>query len=216
MVMFILAVATGALFGRGGVLRAVANFLSLLSGLLMIYPMTLLLLVVRERLGVAAAAVVVLVLLLAGFTALFHADIFAMLARLTIGGFTDPIFAATNLAQGLEVQFPGFLTRIRGMAPAITTGALCLASLAALSIAWRMTRQGSRLDWEAPWATDAIIGAGLSIGCFFALHNGYYRATDLLLVLPGLMRLGGSVRDRPLRLILRSAVGVVLCLLWML
>jgi hypothetical protein len=220
-VLIYLATIGGVFLLAGRLARRVTGYaLFLLLAAVKFYPLTLLVLLARERLPLVlalAAAAAALVWLY------FHSfgDSFAHAMRIIpheypFGG----SFGSINLPYGLAVFFdppvPATIDAVVNyqLPPQIRQIfkiVQILAVLPAAAAARTYIAPLARLD--EPRRLLLIAGAALTAGCFFAAQNIDYRGIFLLLTLPGLAALAQRAAG-PLRTRFRALTIVVPLLLW--
>lgn len=207
LVLFVLAVAAGALMVRSWRLRLVGYGAALLAGLLKYYPMTLMMLAVRETpprfLAVAAGAIVVVAIFL---LAAGH-DLVRALHLIPTGDYFGDMFGSITLAGGLSQVlhwWPGTRSLVRAV--------MSLAALvAALALSRNARLREDLRQLSEPEAIFLLIGSLLMLSCFFTAQNIGYRALHLVLILPSLTALHRlSVRPR----VYGYCAAACLVLLW--
>ncbi len=211
LLMFAAAVLFADL-GRGSTRARTAGILLVLAvGLLKFFPLTLLLLLVRERprrmwpLGGFCALVLLL------FAVGFHAELARIGGNMANGLFGD-MFGARSLPFGVPL-----LLGARGTLPGRVLFVVLTGACVGAAVLWGRDPALRRLldRLEAPARMLLLVGAVLSVGCFFGHQNIGYRAVLLLLlVLPGLFGLLREASDRRARLMLRATMALVVLVLW--
>jgi hypothetical protein len=206
LVLFALAAVAAGLACRTPALRALGYAAALLAGLLKYYPMTLMLLVTRERpvrfLALAAASCAIVAL----FLATMGHDLVRALRLVPIGSWYGDMFGSSTLPGGLAEWFgwpapTAFVLRIL-----LSLGALAIGLRSGLSA--RMETLLARLSEGE--RSFLFAGSLLILGCFFTAQNIGYRVTHLVLVLPALTALWRTDRSP----IWPLATGVAIALLW--
>ena len=221
LLVFLLALAIGFLSVRSQALRIAAYGLALAAALIKYYPLSLLVLLARERTAVLAAVLTATVVVLGAFVAGYAPEIARGIPMIPSGPYYTGFFGARNLpfligdlAGDLGLQSP-VLTAVRTVVVATLLGVLLLAVAAICRYllgtpAVFAARQGlNALDRNL-----LVIGSALIVGCFVAGQNIVYRGIFLLFVLPGLVGIArdiGAARGR--RCLIGTAVVIVL-LLW--
>lgn len=181
----------------------------LLTGLLKLYPVTLLILAAREGLARLVVIVAASALVLGAYLAVEGADLLRVMRGSGIpsgsGNWFGTMIGAANLPHGLAAMAPRWLGAPGWVQVGLFGGFL---GLAALLLGWG--RLAARLA-PLPERESLLLLAGsvMLLACFFAGQSVAYRLIHLLLVLPALMRLmrGG---DRLAML----GCGLVLGVLW--
>jgi hypothetical protein len=205
LVLFVLAAIASALALRSPLLRVTGYGFALLAGLLKYYPMTLMLMVSRERprffLAIAAASLVAVGL----FFVAMGPDLVRALRLIPTGSWFGDMFGSSTLPQGLA-QILGW-----SAGGPILHVLFSLIALAAGLAAGLRAGIGQALDrLEESERTFLLAGSLLILGCFFTAQNIGYRATHLVLVLPALTALWRT-DHRP---VWPLATGAAIALLW--
>jgi len=206
LLMFVLAALAAALAVRRLPTRLLAFPLVVLAAALKIYPATLLVLALRERLApcLAIAALSLAALLL--YAAIDAAGLREMLAVVPGGTPFIYSFGAMNLPAGLGIAF--------GWSPVVL--AVVQAALLFATVVFAATRllvlRPAVGALTAAEATGLLVGAVLILGCFVMGQSGEYRAVHLLFVLPALTALAGA--PGPARRLAAGTAWVILLQLW--
>ena len=228
LLMFAAGVAFARLLNRSAPARYAGYALVLCVGLLKFYPLSLLVLVIREperRMWMVGA---LCALVLAAFIAGFHAELSRIGANMADSLFGD-MFGARSLPFGVPIRLglgtppdasgASFVhgepdrgaTPLGWMLFCVMTGGCVLAALRR----GRNPALRTMLDQVGPDARSLLlVGGVLCAGCFFAHQNIGYRAVLLLLVLPGLLELGRLAPGGRTRLAYRSTSLLVVLVLW--
>lgn len=201
-------------------LRWVGYATFVFAALLKFYPVTLLVLAVRERPRIALITGVAAGALLLALVTLAAGEMRTALGVTPVGWPFGDVFGAFNLPYGIFVvpSAPGgseigpevFRAPLPWQGWLILCVPLAFAGYVATShlrrdkAAWR--------DLDPDRAIWLAAGAVVTIGCFFAAQNAAYRAIFLLLTLPGLHALMVGDQSRQGRY--RSVIVVVLFVLW--
>lgn len=208
LLIFAVAALAASLSVAGGRARAVGYLLVTCCAALKYYPVLLLVLAVRERFSRALLVVLAAGGLLVGLALLSGAD--QTVRALALAPTDTPasiyLMGARNLPLGLA--------ELLGWSPWAAQVMIGGLAMMAAGLAWTTVR-GVRSAVAAFATRDRaflLAGAALLVGCFFLSQNVAYRGIDLLLVLPGLMRLSG-MRTLTQR-IMAYTTGTVLFLLW--
>jgi hypothetical protein len=220
ILLFMLALATGLLAGRGPIARIIGYGLALSSALLKYYPLMVLIVVFRQRIAVFAAVAAAAAVSLAVFWAAYHVEIARGLANVPTGPYNTDLFAAKNLPFliGLLVEKAAEPSRAAtALGWAVTAGLYAGLVGAALAICRRLSRL-PELSAAIAELSDLerilmVIGSAVIAGCFFAGQSIGYRGIFLLLVMPGLLALSRSAAPALRILCLGTAIVVVL-LMW--
>jgi hypothetical protein len=201
LLMFALATISMILNQRCGFWRMIGYAIAFFAGTLKYYPAALLILAVRERLGVFIAIGFIALGVIALWFALDGRDILRGMANIpTTSYFDDNIFGVRDLPFGLAQLFG--LGRLAAVALLVVLLAALLGC--AVLLASRdglVSRIRSLTEAEA---TCLLTGCVLIVSCFLAAQNSLYRAIYLLFVLPGLTALARYP----------ATVGLIIILMW--
>jgi hypothetical protein len=205
LLIFALAALAGWIAVRRLPTRLLAYPVVLFAAGLKLYPATLLILALRERLVLCLAIGALSVALLVGYALIDAGGLHEMLRVVPAGTPFIYSFGARNLPTGLGMAF--------GWSPLVLAGvdlALLLAA-AGFAVARLPRLQLAARELTPAEATSLLIGAVLILGCFVTGQSGEYRAVHLLFVLPALTALasgGGASR------LAGWTAGVVVAQLW--
>lgn len=205
LLMFGLAALAGWLAARRGPSRFLAYPAIVLAAALKVYPVTLLVLALRERPRLCLAAGGLSVVLLSTYAIAERTGLREMLAVVPGGTPFIYAFGARDLVVGLAAITPWPPILLAALQAVL----LLLASGFALSVQSRLRPAIAALT-EAE-AIGLLIGAMLIVGCFLLGQSGEYRAVHLLFVLPALCALATSGSARPLASV---TLWVILAQLW--
>jgi hypothetical protein len=216
LLIFLIALAVGFLSVRSRAARLAAYGLALVAALIKYYPLSLLVLLARERAAVVAAVLGATVAALALFVAGYRSEIVRGLPMIPGGPHDSGFFGAKNL--------PFLLGDIVGQlspppARAATIATLLGALLLAVAVINRQLMRAPGLA-EARQRLGAlegnllVIGSALVVSCFFAGQNIVYRGIFLLFVLPGLLSLARANSDAGPPQLLTGTAVVIALLLW--
>jgi hypothetical protein len=211
LLVFLQAMLAVALTRRNWPLRAAGYGVALLAGMLKFYPVTLLILAVRERLEVFVAVGIAALGVLAIWFALDGTEILRGMANIpTTSYFDDNVFGMRNLPFGLAQIFdlpqPAAVALLIALLIAMLASALVLARQDVLR-----SRVRSLTDAEA---TFLLVGGVLLVSCFLAAQNGLYRAIHFLFVLPGLTAMARIGGGRGFDGVLLGTVALITALMW--
>lgn len=210
LLIFTLAALAGLFLSRVSSARFLAYPLIVTAALVKFYPAVLLALGLRERPRVFAVIAAASVAVLALFAAVYYAELRAALANVAEGkNFTD-LFGAPNLPNGLATLFPTLPIRPGALRIVLYLAAASGAAVIAASPGLRVSCR--RLP--PPEAIFLEIGAWLTVGCFLAGQSIGYRGIILLFALPGLWSLAQAPGSGFQRALFRTAIGLVLFLMW--
>lgn len=205
LVLFALVACTAALAARRPALRTLGYAAALLAGLLKYYPLAVMAIALRERPGRFALTAAASLALTALFVALVWTDLWKAFANIPEGSWWHDMYGSETLGGGLA-EFYGW--------PRWAETAIRIAmSLAALGLAARLAAS-ARMDEAIAGLTRRewdflLVGALITLGCFFTAQNIGYRAVHILLALPGLVAIG-RVRG----VAFAGAPYVALALMW--
>jgi hypothetical protein len=206
LLMFVLAALAAALALRRLPMRLLAFPVVVLAAALKVYPATLLVLALRERLVLCLATAALSLAALVAYAAIDAAGLREMLAVVPGGTPFIYAFGARDLPLGLGSVF-GWPPLVLAV---VQAALLCVAIIfAARRLAVLRLAVGALSPAEA---TCLLVGAVLILGCFVLGQNGEYRAVHLLFVLPALTALAGV--PGPARRLAGVAVWVILLQLW--
>ena len=185
IVVFVLAIAAGALASRTPLLRLVGYGAALLAGLLKYFPITMMVMATRERplrfLAVFAASVGVVGV----FWAIVGDDILRTWQLIPDGGWFNNMMGSRTLPSGLVAEYKWPEGRAELLLRQLTIGAVLIGAL----LSWLpAVRAGVDRLTDAERLT-LVAGAALIITCFFGARNVGYRVMFLLLTVPALTAL---------------------------
>lgn len=209
--VFTLLTVAAFLSLRDAPARALSYIIAISAGLLKFYPFVALTLMARERLRAALAYGCLAAAVIGWFAVHYWRELIGLsgtyLGPAPLGG----RFGAMELPF-LTARFLGLPHGSRWL-----LYALLLAILA--YVIMRLARRlgpALPLDWRSTDHFLLALGSIVVVGCFFAgLSNGY-RASLLVFVIPGLLALKASVKDRGARRIVITTLVLTLCCLWQL
>jgi len=206
LLMFVLAALAAALALCRLPTRLLAFPIVVLAAALKVYPATLLVLALRERLALCLAAGALSLAALLAYAAIDAAGLREMLAVVPGGTPFIYAFGARDLPLGLGSVF-GWPPLVLAV---VQAALLCAAVIfAARRLAVLRLAVGALTPAEA---TCLLVGAVLILGCFVMGQNGEYRAVHLLFVLPALTALAAA--PSAARRLARVTVWVILLQLW--
>jgi hypothetical protein len=211
VVIFLLAMLAIGLTRRSARLRMLGYAVALLAGMLKFYPVTLLILAVRERLGAFIAIGVVASGVIGLWFMLDSDEILRSMANIpTAGYFDEHVFGARDLPYGLAQIFGWSPMAARGLHFALLAGIIAVAvALAALDDVGARLRQLTDLE-----ATSLMVGCILLVVCFVTAQNIQYRGIYFLFVLPGLTALARAGGERRRDAPYIGAIGSIIVLMW--
>jgi hypothetical protein len=220
IILFMMALITGFLAAGFLPARLLAYLTALFAALLKYYPLTLLILSFRERVGVFLANGLVTVGLIALFLAAYLPDIARGWPLIPVGSYFTDLFAAKNLPFGLAE----FVFVLSGRSPNTLSFTLLGAALygvlvlnLALICRFLVARSALRPTFSRILGYERIflvVGSALIVGCFFAGQSVGYRGIFLLFVLPGLLAIARIATDSALQRLCRTTAIVLVLLMW--
>jgi hypothetical protein len=211
LLVFLLAVLAATLTQRNGASRVLGYAIALLAGMLKFYPVTLLILAMRERLSVFLVIGIVSLGTIGLWFALDGSEILRGMANIpTTSYFDDNVFGMRNLPFGLAQIFQ--LSHLAAVALLIV---LLVAMFAAAAAVARHDDLASRMHaLTEPERTYLLVGCVLIVSCFLAAQNGLYRAIHFLFVLPGLTALVRAGGKRSLDGWFLATIALIIVLMW--
>jgi len=212
LIIFLLLLAAGWIYRRGGTAHLVAYAAFLLGGVLKFYPVVLMALAVRERWKTFLALAVLSVAIMAAFFAIYATELRLAISHIPTGDWFTEQFSAQNVPFGLIEVYPGLAAAMPRF-PGMLMGALIALSLViAAFLARRLLHATDGEDWTGPEATYLVMGSVLLAGCFVAGPNVDYRGIYFLFILPGMVAL--MRRHATLRPVLGLTVAAILFTMW--
>lgn len=203
LLMFALAALAGWVVIRASPVRLLAYPTVVLAAALKLYPATLLILALRERVRLCLTVAGLSAGALLAYAAIDRVGLREMLPVLPTGSPFIYAFGARDLALGLGAAF-GW--------PRVAPAAIQATALFAMMAFALMRRPALRPAIVALTEAEAaflMIGTALIVGCFVLGQSGEYRAVHLLFVLPALTAMAG-----PGCRLATCAVWVILAQLW--
>jgi hypothetical protein len=186
VVIFLFAMLGVTLTRRSMPLRMLGYAVALLAGMLKFYPITLLILAVRERLGVFIAIGVVSSGAIVLWFMLDSSEILRGMANIpTTQYFDEFVFGARDLPYGLAQTLDWSRPAAAGLMVVLLVGAVAVA----VALAGRDDTAARLRRLTDAEATYLLVGCILLVGCFLAAQNILYRGIFFLFVLPGLTAL---------------------------
>jgi hypothetical protein len=220
IILFMLALCVGFLAGGFLPARLFAYLTALFAASLKYYPLTLLILSLRERVLVFLANG----LLMAGLIALFLAAYLPEIERgwplIPVGPYFTDLFAAKDLPFGLAAIISGQPEGSPNPLPVTLLG-IALYGLLVVGSAVTCRRLLTLTELRAIFSRIfgyeqifLVVGSALIVGCFFAGQSIGYRGIFLLFVLPGLLAIARAAADRVLRRLCHATAIVIVLLMW--
>jgi hypothetical protein len=209
--VFPLAVLAVTLSCRSPRLRVFGYAVALFAGMLKYYPIMLLILTIRHRLGTLVAVGLASFGIIALWFMLDSDAILRSMANIPPARyFDDHVFDARDLPYGLAQILDWSPSAAVGLLIALLIGmgttAVALARLD--DVAGRLRQL---TDAEAAYL---LVGCTLLVGCFFAAQNVVYRGIFFLFVLPALTALARASGRRRLDGLYFGATGIIIVLMW--
>jgi hypothetical protein len=206
LLIFALAALAGWLAARRLPTRLLSFPIVLLATALKLYPATLLILALRERLALCLAIAALSLGALLAYVAIDATGLREMLAVVPGGTPFIYSFGARNLPTGLGIVFAA--------SPLVLTIALAILLItAAVFAASRVPHLRRAVATLTPAeAVGLLIGAALILGCFVMGQSGEYRAVHLLFVLPALIALAST--SGPTQRLASGTAWVIVLQLW--
>jgi hypothetical protein len=216
VIMFLFCTGAGIslLFNRAR--RFLGYALIMTAGLLKFYPLTLLILVVREHLRTAIIIIPVAIGIIYTFVYYYGHELSEMLPNIPVGNYFYDMFGARNLPYGLAEVVSGHWQFVyEYYHPRVLLAFLNVLALAyAVNIGRRPDVQEALAALSQRHLIFLMIGSLLIIGCFLAGQSAGYREIHLLFALPGLLMLsrsGSELKNPPIFFV---ASIVVILLMW--
>lgn len=211
IIIFMFAMLAVTLTRRSAPHRALGYAVALFTGMLKFYPITLLILAARERLGVFVAIGLVSFGAIVLWFAFDSGEILRGMANIpTTQYFDEFVFGARDLPYGLAQTMDWSRPAAAGLLIALLVGMVATA----LVLAGREDTAARLRQLTDAEAAYLLIGCVLLVGCFLAAQNILYRGIFFLFVLPGLTAL---VRTRSRRRFDGAYFGVIaaiIVLMW--
>jgi hypothetical protein len=212
LIVFMLALFGGFLALGALPARLLTYAFALFAALLKYYPLTLLILSLRERARIFIAVNLAVFAAIVFFIAFYLADLVRGIPLIPSGLYFADRFAAKNLPFGLA----GIAASPNSPLFYVLVGGLYLGLLLAVLLICRRLLTGKALGLAfarlpKPESIFLTIGSALIVGCFFTGQSIGYRGIFLLFVLPGLLAMARDAADPVWRkLCARSAIVLVL------
>ncbi len=198
-VIFVLLLPVAALLRRGAVAQILGYGLIWFAAGLKFYPLVLLGLTLRARMGRFLLGVGITAGLVGVYIWHYYVPLLRIIPLLPVGNYDSDLFAAKNLpmrmARFTEIALaPGDMAGPAAWLVGLVILVLLLARVAGLMRRWlRNPAFIASLSGMAPALHMPLLSGCLLIsGCFFAGQNIAYRAIFLLFALPGLLALGAA------------------------
>lgn len=200
--------------------RASGYILILLAGLLKYYPLTLLILAVREapkKLVIISGAALITLVAFYLFYSRELAENAVLIQAFDISYHTDQ-FDVRNLPFGIAELMAPYVHSIGFNPNALAVVFFAILFLDLVSRARRIAQNselaGGFVALSSRKGLLLVIGAVLITGCFFAGHSILYRAIFFLFTLPGLLELARTAQERFVRIWLWQGICLIIFLMW--
>jgi len=219
-IIFMLALLVGFLARRPHPARLLAYVIALFAAMVKYYPITLLILMFRERVSAFLGIGVALAIPVAAFLAVYLPEIERGFPFIPSGSYNTDLFGAKNLPSQIASFFLGRVDGSPATPPfdLVAGGLYVLIVLAGALVCRRLLirtpLRAALLAIRDPEGMFLIGGCVLIVGCFFAGQNVAYRGIFLLFVLPGLLAIGRGTADAGLRRIMVATAIVLVSVMW--
>jgi len=214
--IFLIAALAGHLALRARAARMTAYFFVLFAACLKFYPVTLLLLTLRERPRPFLAINGMALCLLALFVAYYYDGLVKAFNLVPTGSYYTDLFGAVNLPFGIMALLAPLENSYRSAAFALQIFPWILFALLVLGCLRAAAATLGKIDLYKPLGEpEAIfltIGGVLIVSCFFAGQNIGYRGIFFLFALPGLMAMGRPTGHAAAQF--RTIAWLIVFLMW--
>lgn len=210
--MFLLVLAAGWFYRRGGGAHVVAYGAFLLGAVLKFYPLVLMLMAVRERRKPFLALALLSTVIMAAFFVGYATELRLAISHIPTGDWFTEQFSAQNVPFGLIEVYPALAAAVPRFAGILMGVLVALSLVIAAFLARGFLRATAAEEWSSPEATYLVMGSALLAGCFFAGPNVDYRGIYFLLVLPGMVEL--ARRHVSLRPVMTITIAGILFTMW--
>jgi hypothetical protein len=189
-------------------------------GLLKYYPLSLLILSLRERVSTFALVNIGVTAVIGIFSLRYFSDVRRSLSMLPIESYFTVSFASRNLPFGLvttieqlsrwSLPSPASIYIGYGIYAVLLLGCIVVSGL----IVERTTLRSTLPRLNGSEEIFLIVGAVLITGCFFTGQNIGYRGVFLLLTLPGLLAVSRFAGDRRTSRLALSTALLIVFIMW--
>ena len=217
--MFLLVLAGGHLLIRANPSRWAAYGIFLLAGLLKYYPVTLLILALRETPKQCLAVISIAGCVGGAFVFLYYPEVVASLANVPSGIPFGDMVGIVNLPSTIAIAISGFTANPGMPNPAIS---FSLRLVLTGSIVYSAARISQRSAFISSWAqlptpakTWLVIGCTVMFGCYILVQSVSYRLIYLLIVLSGLLAFRRVSTDVPVTNKITLAAILIVPAMWM-
>jgi hypothetical protein len=221
LVIFLLAIVAGLLWSRVSSVRLMSYPVIVLAGLLKFYPMTVLVVCLREPPRILLTVTLAVVTVVVAFAVYFQAELAAVPRNIPGAPYFFDFFGVKNLPYGAVEMLA---SRLPATPETVLLWRYAPLALGALLIAVAARRVGALTAWlemkravanlPEREAAFTAIGAVMICTCFFAGQSVVYRGVHFLLVLPGLLALWRAAVDPRERRLFASVSLAVVILMW--
>ena len=191
LVLYALVSCTAALAARKPLLRYLGYAAALFAGLLKYYPLAVMAIALRERSGRFLAIALASLAVTALFVAAVWDDLWKAFGNIPEGSWWGDMYGSEVLGGGIAELAGWPDTAALGVRLVMAIGAFVVAAFWATRKSTAEAIDGlTRREWDF-----LLVGALITLGCFFTAQNIGYRSVHLLLTLPGLYvaaRVGGA------------------------
>jgi hypothetical protein len=217
VILFLLVIAVGYLIMRPLPIRLLSYVVALFAASLKYYPITLMILTLRERIATFLAVNLAVLFMIALFVLTYFSELGRGIPLIASGDYNIDVFSAENLpwgiARGLE-RIPWAAEHRR----LIVVGIYAVILIIGTRICWPLVRAGNlraalaKLDHRE--LTFLMIGSILIVSCFFEAQNTVYRGIYFLCVLPGMLAISRNSSVRAIRALGTGTSAVIVVIMW--
>lgn len=218
VIIFVMIVVAAALVQRMLLLRIAGYALILAAASLKFYPLTLMVIALRERIWTFMTVSAFSLVAFAVFVWIYGSDVLRAL-RVVPTGWITQMYGATIIAAGLPI-FPNGIRNVISAPPLTSLGLALTAGLSILCIGTSIlvTRVRS-IDLALRGLPSqekcfALLGCIIMVSCFFSGQNLRYRDIFLLMLLPAWSNLATSTQPRVVKMLFGSATLLAISLMW--
>lgn len=219
IILFMLTLLAGFLALGPFMARLAAYFVVLFCASLKYYPLSVLILSVRERISTFFSTNLIIVIVIALFIAVYLPDLERGIPLIPGGLYFGDMLGAKNLPFGLaEIVFGRKAPQTALSFVLLADGLYGLFVLVVALVCRRLlnkTALRSALSRLPPQeGMFLVIGSTLLVGCFFAGQSVGYRGIYFLLVLPGLLAVARDTPDTSLRKTVMGTAVLLIFIMW--
>lgn len=217
--MFLLIVAAGHLLTSTGHRRWTGYGLFLLAGLLKYYPITLLILAIKEKPKQFLAIMAMAGCIGGAFLFLYHSEIANSFANVPRHHPFGDMVGIINLPLTIATMTPAFTNSSSTPNSLITPSLRLILTGLLVVLAIRMSRRpGFVSAWRQLPASDKIwlsIGCIVMSGCYLMAQNVSYRLIYMLITLSGLLAFRRTSTEARTRELITLAAVLIVPTMWM-